>query len=97
MLCLDVLNHLDNYLGVIMTTQISVKKLNTLPQTLAANTLYFIKNATSGLVDIYVSDSTGAVVYHSVTKNDIELITDPLATSISILEQRSVLNIFQGV
>lgn len=97
MLCLDVLNHLDNHLGVIMTTQISVKKLNTLPQTLAGNTLYFIKNTTSGLVDIYVSDSTGAVVYHSVTKNDIELITDPLAENITMLEQRIVLGLFQGV
>jgi len=80
-----------------MATQISVKKLNALPETLAANTLYFIKNTTSGLVDIYLSDNTGSLVHHSVTMNDIELITDPLATSISMLEQRSVLNLFQGV
>ena len=36
-----------------------IVKVNTLPQTYEADTIYFVKSSTAGLMDIYVTDSTG--------------------------------------
>jgi len=42
-----------------------------LPQTYTPDTLYFVKNAASGLMGIYVSDSLGQTVRHVITREEI--------------------------
>lgn len=39
-----------------------IVKVNNLPQTYEADTIYIVKSSTSGLVDIYVTDNTGAEI-----------------------------------
>ena len=40
----------------------NIAKVNTLPPTFQANTVYMVKSATTGVMDLYMSDSTGASV-----------------------------------
>ena len=36
-----------------------IVKVNSLPQNLEADTIYIVKSSTAGLMDFYVTDSTG--------------------------------------
>ena len=39
-----------------------IVKVNNLPQTYEADTIYLVKSSTAGLMDIYVTDNTGTQI-----------------------------------
>ena len=51
-------------------SNLSIVKVNVLPETYVANTIYFVKSATASLTEIYISDSTGTSVRHVANQAD---------------------------
>ena len=51
--------------------QISIQKVSALPATKAPNTLYIVKSAEAGLIDIYVTGTDAAEVRHVFNKAEI--------------------------
>lgn len=47
-----------------------IVKVNNLPQSLEADTIYLVKSSTAGLVEIYVTDSSGQELRH-IPSSDI--------------------------
>ena len=63
-----------------MATSLKIEKVNSLPGTLAASTLYLVKSADSNLVDMYISTNDGASARHIISKADIgSMITTAVA------------------
>ena len=54
-----------------MANLVDLKKVLELPQTLTANTIYFVPGERSGMLDIYVSDDSGDVAYRTTSTSDI--------------------------
>ena len=55
-----------------MSVQMKVHKVNALPGTMEASTLYLVKSAEAGLLDLYVSSSDGLEARHIVSKTEIQ-------------------------
>ena len=51
--------------------ELNIARVNALPGTPAANTMYFVKGGEAGLMDIYVTGSTGSEVRHIISKAEI--------------------------
>ena len=51
---------------------LNIKQVAALPGTLEPTTLYFVKSAEAGLMDVYLTDSTGTQARHSVTKGEVQ-------------------------
>ena len=50
---------------------LNIAKVNSLPLTYEANTLYMVKGSAATALEIYLSDSTGASLRHVSTTNDV--------------------------
>lgn len=56
---------------------LKIRKVNALPGTLEASTLYMVASATAGLFDLYLSTSDGASARHIISRSEIAtMITD---------------------
>lgn len=51
--------------------ELNIARVNALPGDPAANTMYFVKGGEDGLMDIYVTGSTGAEIRHIISKAEI--------------------------
>lgn len=52
-------------------SELNIARVNALPVTPAANTMYFVKGGEAGLMDVYVTGSTGAEIRHIISKAEI--------------------------
>lgn len=52
-------------------SELNIARVNTLPVTPAANTMYFVKGGEAGLMDIYVTGTTGTELRHIISKAEI--------------------------
>ena len=59
-------------------TNLAVKKVNTLPGVLQSNTLYLVKSATTGLLEMYVTNNDASETRHAVLDSDISSIINSL-------------------
>jgi len=76
-----------------MTERINLRKLNSLPETIEPSTLYFIRNASNGTMDIYMSDIEGTVVYRAITAPEDNL----SVSAMDRIEKFMVFNVFAAV
>ncbi len=53
-------------------TNLSIARVNTLPGTLVASTLYIVKSADSELVELHFSNVDGTTSRRAITKEDIQ-------------------------
>lgn len=64
---------------------IAIKRVNALPATPTGSTLYFVKSATAGLVDIYLTNTDGTETRHVINQAEIaSQITDAVSTFTNI-------------
>lgn len=69
-----------------MSVQMKVHKVNALPGTMEASTLYLVKSAEAGLLDLYVSSSDGLEARHIVSKTEIQsMVNSAVAGASNIL------------
>lgn len=54
-----------------MAANLRVERVNALPETKTASTLYMVKSAVEGLFDLYVTGTNAAEVRHIISKSEI--------------------------
>lgn len=87
---LNTLTALSTFLSTdyTMSHNLRLERVNALPAELTASTMYFVKSATSGLVDIYVTGTSASEVRHVISKTEIQsMITQSVSdfTNIRVL------------
>lgn len=65
-----------------MASFLKLRKAASLPGVLEANTAYFINNASTGVLEIYVTDKLGTVAFHSRNDVDIANVTNAIIASL---------------
>jgi hypothetical protein len=55
-----------------MASFISIARVNALPATLAANTLYMVKSASTGLMELVVTGNSASEVRHLINEAEIQ-------------------------
>jgi len=63
-----------------------IERVNALPGTLTANTMYLVKSATAGLADVYLVGSTVAEVRHIISKAEIDTLISTAVTNFNNIE-----------
>lgn len=66
-----------------MANVLTISKVTALPTTLEVSAMYLIPNATSGYLDIYVTDSGGTVANKVVSKQDLASSTGSVNTVVA--------------
>ncbi len=70
-----------------MATKLKIRKVNTLPGTYEASTLYIVKSSEATLFELYMSTSDGTAVRHIYNKAEI---TAQIATSLASVNNATV-------